>query len=122
MNKLLYAIGCEFPTADIFGNCQFTSNVYDFAHNYLRMRIGEPIVMRNSVDNLQAKNLLSDLINHIAAVARKTKSTKLADFALHLIKNNDANSEDGTPNYDLEREPDDGGFGMIHVTIALGEQ
>jgi hypothetical protein len=120
---------CPFPIVnghpfrDFFGSsCLFSPDTYDFVQNYLRMRIGEPIVFRDGVVNLQAKMLLEDLLNNVKAQASQRNLYEVSNFTAAYL-NNDANGFDGR-DFDNSRDSSEDsktGLGIVHVRVDLGE-
>lgn len=43
--------------SEILRNCQFSPNVADFVHNYLRLGIGEPILVNAKIHNARAPSV-----------------------------------------------------------------
>lgn len=121
LNGLLLTIMGRFPSSDIFGNCEFSPHVYDFVHHYLRMRVGEPILMNASIFNPQLKDFLAELLNMIKKRAQKTKSTELAKFVSLLSQTNDSNDNGKDSSSEDSEANDNQGIGIIHVTIDLRE-
>lgn len=125
LDRFLLKLGYGCPTAYIFGDCQFTSNVYDFVHNYLRMKIGEPLVMPDNTENIQAKKLLIGLAKQVIAISKKTSSKETADFARSLLENlNEDDGDDREYRSNLNDVPPDEGFGIgiIQVGVNLGKE
>jgi len=105
---------------DIFCNCHFSHDVFSFVHQYLRMNIGEPVFLKEGIDNPQASNFLHELMGAIANKARKEGDKRILSFIKSFRR---------FPYVNRERENrfhegvdfDGGGVGIVHTTIGLRE-
>ena len=110
------------PVGNIFGNCHFSHDVFNFVHEYLRMNIGEPIFMKIGIDNPQARNFLHELMLAIESKARKEKSKRILSFInafrkFPYVDRKGQNRFNEGVDFDFEG----GGIGIIHTTIDLRE-
>lgn len=107
---------------DIMGTCWYTYDVLDFSYEYLKGKIGEPLCMVGSASNIQARNLLHDLLRAIQDKAGKISYNFVNDFFMYHYAGNDSSNDDGYSGRDhIKSDFDDGGIGIIHTTINLGE-
>jgi len=61
-----------------FNNYHFSYNIFDFAHKYLTVGIGEPIFMARGIDNPQTRSFLHDLLS--AAYSMSSFCTNISFF------------------------------------------
>jgi hypothetical protein len=107
---------------NIFDNYHFSYNIFDFAHKYLTVGIGEPIFMVRGVDNPQARSFLHDLLSAARIKAEKKNLSDISDFVNGFFRYNYApNEERREPRRGIEFDFMGGGIGIIHTTINLGE-
>ena len=116
------ALVLYFPPHNILGNCHFSSNVYDFIHEYLRMNVGELVFTKEGLSNLQAKRFLHELLSTIRIKAEKENDKAAINFIDDFLRVNYAYDErQNRFNENLDFDPEGGGIGIVHTTIDLGE-
>lgn len=120
---------------NLFNNYHFSYNIYDFAHKYLTVGIGEPIFMASGIDNPQAKSFLHDLLLKAEGKAESENLSDLSDFVKGFFEYGYVSREDGgnprkdiksdfgegEPRKDIEPDFRGGRIGIIYTTINLGE-
>lgn len=125
-------VGCPIisPTAwviyfsphNILRNCHFSSDVYDFIHEYLRMNVGEPVFIKDGLSNLQAKRFLLELLSAIRTKVKREQDEEAVTFIDEFLKIQYA--DDGKQNgFDekLDFDPEGRGIAIIHTSINLRE-
>lgn len=116
------ALVVYFFPHNILGNCHFSSNVYDFIHEYLRMNVGEPVFTKEGLSNLQAKRFLHKLLSAIRIKAKKENDEAAINFIDDFLRVNYADDERQNRFYEnLDFDPEGGRIGIVHTTIDLGE-
>jgi len=121
-----YADRCGFPfrsvTCSPFCNHHHAYNTFDFAHRFLRVGIGEPVLTTGRLDNLQAKGLLHDLMSGIRIRARREGRPELLGVVDRFFRY--AYPEGGRPDefpVTSDSDLEGGGIGVIHTILDLGE-
>ncbi len=125
IDKLLYLLprSERYLSWNLFGNYHHAYNVFDFAHKYLRVGIGEPIFMKIGIDNPLAKNFLHELFSAVKNKAKRENSKELFNFMKRFFDCKYAGSEGEDSfreNIDFDFEGR-GGVGIIHTIINLHE-
>jgi hypothetical protein len=110
------------PLWNIFGNCHFCQDAFNFVDEYLKMNVGEPVFMMAGMDSPQARSFLQELMSAIESKAKKEGDQGMHDFVKEFRQFPYENEEgqdrfDENPDFDFEG----GGIGIIHTTIDLGE-
>ena len=107
---------------NFFNNYHFSYNIFDFAHKYLTVGIGEPVFMVRGIDNPQARSLLHELLSAARIKAERERLSDLLRFVDGFVEYNYApNEERKEPRRGIEFDFRGGGIGIIHTTINLGE-
>lgn len=121
MNKFYKYYGLKWYFLwNLFGNYHYASNVFDFAHKYLTVGIGEPIFMKIGIDNSQARVFLHELLSAVKIKARGEKDILSFIDGFFRYKYAGNESESGFRE-NIEFDFEGGGIGMIHTIINLGE-
>ncbi len=119
----LLSLSSEFKrylSWNLFGNYHRAYNVFDFAHKYLRVGIGEPIFMKIGIYNSLAKNFLHELFSAVKIKARRERD--ILKFIDGFFRYDYASSEgEGSFRGNIEFDFEGGGIGIIHTIINLGE-
>lgn len=130
INELLYLVDKFYKYSgynwrflwSIFGNHHYAHNVYDFAHKYLTVSIGEPVFMKIGIDNPHVRGLLYELLTGLKTQAKRNGMIALSEFTDEFFKYNYARGEGrDNSNENIEYEFDGGGMGIIHTIIDLKE-
>jgi len=105
-----------------FCDCHFSPNTYIFADRLLKLNIGELVFSSLGNYNHQARVFIQDLFGELRRRMLKTREPKLTEFMRHVgsfpcADENNVENDKGNPDI----EANDGGIGIIHTTINLGE-
>jgi len=122
--NLEYPCACSvFHIRDshIFSNCHFCDNVFDFTREYLRANIGEPVFMKWGRGNPQVKAFLGDLISAIGRRGKREKAKEILNFVDEFHKFQYSVDLGRNEPRSVDSAFEDGGIGIIHTTINLGE-
>jgi hypothetical protein len=107
----------------ILGNYHSSRNAFDFVDKYLRLCIGEPIIMEIGRRNITAKNFLYELLSVIRKKAEEENNTNILKFCNTFFNNQSiSNTDKGSPIDNNTSDFHGGGIGIIHTIIDLGEQ
>lgn len=111
-----------FFLGNVFGNYHHSRNVFDFAHKYLTMGLGEPIFMQVGTYNLQAKSFLSELLSAALTKAKMKRQGEVLSFLREFSRYKYVGNEgESLPNEEIDFDPEGGGVGIIYTTVNLGE-
>ena len=113
-----YDFFCFHPSVlpcNLFSNYHYAHNVFDFAHKYLTVGIGEPIFMEIGMDNSQVRNFLHELLSAVRIKARGKQD--ILDFIKRVVGGERESDFREETKFDFEG----GGIGMVHTIIDLGE-
>ena len=118
----------------IIGNSLYSSNVYEFSEKYLRSLIGDFVCAYELPHNKKASHLLGDIIEKIKKKAQKDKDGKTLEYIKYFYKyeyyngkiaknfnNDNGNDGHGGEKFEKSEGAEDGGIGIIHTIINLGE-
>jgi hypothetical protein len=106
----------------VFDDCLFSPNVYIFADRFLKLNIGELVFSSLGIYNRQGRVFVKDLFGELRRRMLKTREPKLTEFMRHLESFPYADENDvGRDNDNPDIEANDGGIGIVHTTINLGE-
>jgi len=112
----------RFLPKNVLGNSHSSGNVFDFVDKYLRLCIGEPIIMKIGRKNTSAKNFLYELLSVINIKAKKENMTDILSFCDTFFKNQSLDDTDkGGSINDNTFDFNVGGIRIIHTVINLGE-
>ncbi|GIV41536.1 MAG: hypothetical protein KatS3mg034_0846 [Vicingaceae bacterium] len=111
---------CDLP---VLGNKCISYNVYDFSNKYLLGHIGELIYAKELPYNNSAFQFLQDLLNAIGRKAnRENLSDNISKFMSSFYKYEYADSWNGGGIEEYGKvDYEDGGIGIIHTNVNLGE-
>lgn len=113
---------CSSLCCPIFYDRLFSANAYSFASHFVKLNIGEPVFIKEGNYNPQAGIFLEDLIHALEAKISKKPDRTIAEFIRSFRSFPYA---DETKPRNIQDNPDfienDGGIGIIHTTVKLGE-
>jgi hypothetical protein len=114
---------CSLACCPVLGDCHLCLDLYSFTNHYLRLNIGEPVFAKEGSYNRQAKSLFNDLIVALQRAAKKEKPDqriiRFLEFFRRFPYTDDSEQDTFTKNSDSPIN--NGGIGIIHTTIMLGE-
>jgi hypothetical protein len=107
----------------VLNDCLFTSNVYSFAYNYLKLNIGEPVFTKYGNYDPQVRSFLTKLFLAFLKQSKREKgSRRVVRFVKSFQQFEYADEDQQRVSAD---DPDFtlgfGGMGIIHTTVKIGE-
>jgi len=107
---------------NLFRNYHYAHNVFEFAHRYLTVGIGEPVYMKLGIHSPQARNFLREFLSAVGSKAKQENLENVLNFVRGFFEYGYAGDE-GESGFtrDMRSDFGGGGMGIIHTTINLGE-